>query len=66
MSSPDKVEYQERTINGVVHVLVTVPSEDIGKVIGKNGKLVKALRTLLRLGGKNVNKRYRLEVKECA
>ena len=32
-----------------VHVRLSVPEEDMGKVIGRNGSVAKALRTLLKV-----------------
>ena len=47
-----------------MNVKVVLDSEDMGKVIGRQGKIAKALRTLVRAGGLNENKKYNLEIKE--
>jgi predicted RNA-binding protein YlqC (UPF0109 family) len=36
----------------------------MGKVIGRQGKIAKALRTLVRAGSQKENKKYVIEIKE--
>lgn len=43
---------------------VQVSDTDMGKLIGKGGQTVKALRTLLRLIGGNVHQRINLKILE--
>jgi predicted RNA-binding protein YlqC (UPF0109 family) len=38
--------------------------EDLGKVIGRQGRTAKAMRTLLAAGGTKAGKRYSLEIHE--
>ena len=38
--------------------------QDLGKVIGKQGRTAKAIRTLLSAGGMKLHKRYTLEIVE--
>lgn len=45
---------------------VNVSDKDMGKLIGKGGQTVKALRTLLRIIGSNAKKRVNLKVLEPA
>lgn len=45
---------------------VRVGDKDMGKLIGKSGQTVKALRTLLRILGGNANQRINLKVLEPA
>lgn len=61
---PEAVEV--RAIEGTqatVLELRTDPS-DVGKVIGREGRTAKAIRTLLGAGGMKVHKRYTLEIIE--
>jgi predicted RNA-binding protein YlqC (UPF0109 family) len=39
-----------------------VAKEDIGKIIGKNGRTADAIRTILNCGGAKLNKRYILHI----
>ena len=43
---------------------LTVAPGDLGKVIGKQGRTARALRTLLGAAGMKVQKRYTLEILE--
>ena len=61
---PDKIEYDITERGNTVNVKITLDPEDMGKVIGRQGKIDKALRTLVRAGGQNENKKYNLEIKE--
>ncbi len=60
----DEVEYDITENGNEVNVTVTLASSDMGKVIGRQGKLAKALRTLVRAGSAKENKKYNVEIKE--
>lgn len=60
----EQIEYDVTESGNTVNVKVTLAPEDMGKVIGRQGKIAKALRTLVRAGGQNENKKYNLEIKE--
>lgn len=47
-----------------VLLTVRVGDKDMGKLIGKGGQTVKALRTLLRIVGGNTNQRINLKILE--
>lgn len=49
-----------------VLLTVRVGDKDMGKLIGKSGQTVKALRTLLRIIGGNLHQRINLKVLEPA
>lgn len=48
---------------GILHT-IKVSERDMGKLIGKGGQTIKALRTLLRIIGSNSSKRINLKVLE--
>jgi len=54
---------QQRDELGIL-LTVKVSDRDMGKLIGKGGQTIKALRTLLRIIGGNVNERVNLKVLE--
>jgi predicted RNA-binding protein YlqC (UPF0109 family) len=45
-------------------VELRVHPEDVGKVIGRQGRTVKAIRTVLGAAGMKANKRFTLEIVE--
>jgi predicted RNA-binding protein YlqC (UPF0109 family) len=61
---PEEIEYDIVEDGANVSVTVTLASSDMGKVIGRQGKIAKALRTLVRAGAQNENKKYNIEIKE--
>lgn len=46
---PDEVVIEEQDIEGKLILSVTCNKEDMGKLIGKHGRTIKALRDLLKL-----------------
>lgn len=44
--------------------IVSIPKEDIAKVIGKNGKMIKAIKNLLRIRGIKEKQTISIEVVE--
>ena len=61
VDTPDDV-FVELFDDGVIELEVAV--EDVGKVIGRQGRTARALRTLLGACGHRANKRYQLEILE--
>ena len=65
VDKPDKVIVEETTPNEkTVELKIRVDSSDIGKIIGKQGRNVQAMRTLLTAVGAKGKHRTTLEVLE--
>ena len=62
----DQVEYVVEEKENSVEVTVLLAASDMGKVIGKQGKIAKALRTLVSASAAKDGKRYFVEIKEKA
>lgn len=60
----NEVEYKIEEKENVIEVTVLLNSSDMGKVIGKQGKIAKALRTLVSASTPRDSKRYIVEIKE--
>jgi uncharacterized protein len=63
VDEPDAVrveEYEED--DGTLVLELHVAEGDIGKVIGRQGRLVRALRTIVRAGGVEAGRRLQLEI----
>ncbi len=58
-----KVESTE-TPEGFVNLQITVAPEDMGMVIGKGGRIIRALRNLVRVKAIKENKRVNVELTE--
>jgi hypothetical protein len=60
----ETVEVREVDRNGTTIIQIRVAQEDIGKIIGKQGRTVRALRSLVHAVGIKRKKRFILEVVE--
>jgi predicted RNA-binding protein YlqC (UPF0109 family) len=61
---PEQVQVKETEQDDTIVIELTVAKEDLGKVIGKQGRTVRAMRSLLSAGAGKINKRSRLEIME--
>lgn len=61
---PDKVDCTEVIGEQTSVIELRVAKEDLGKVIGKQGKTAKAMRTILSAASAKLNKRAVLEIIE--
>jgi uncharacterized protein len=50
--------------NGATLIEVRVSQQDVGKIIGKQGRTIRALRSIARIAGAKQNRRYLLEIVE--
>jgi hypothetical protein len=64
VDQPDKVQVREVQGEQTTVLELRVATEDLGKVIGKQGKTARAVRTLLAAAGMKVRKRFVLEILE--
>ena len=60
----DSVEYDVVEKDRVIEVTITLPAADMGKVIGKQGKIAKAMRTIVRAATPRNEKKYVVEIRE--
>jgi predicted RNA-binding protein YlqC (UPF0109 family) len=61
---PENVQVNAVDGEQVTVLELRVHPEDLGKVIGRQGRTVKSIRTLLGAAGMKLKKRYTLEVLE--
>ena len=59
---PESVEVSESQSNGTTIIHLRVASEDMGKVIGKQGRIAKALRTVVKAAATKANARVVVEI----
>jgi predicted RNA-binding protein YlqC (UPF0109 family) len=65
VGNPDAVEIDEHSDGGkVVKFSVRVATDDYGRLIGREGRTIKALRSILYFGGLKHGKRYQLDLIE--
>lgn len=64
VENPDKVNIQEEESGDLVIFKVTVDKNDMGKIIGKNGKVIRAIRNVLKIPAIKQNKKINIELSE--
>lgn len=60
----ENVSYEVTEKDRVIEVTVSLSPADMGKVIGRQGKIAKALRTIVRAATPADSKRYVIEIRE--
>jgi len=61
---PEEVTVTEIDEDATIVLELRVAPQDLGKVIGKQGRTARAMRTLLRAAGMKLRKRFVLEILE--
>ena len=64
VDEPDAVRVDEVERDGDLVLQLHVAQDDVGKVIGRSGRMVRALRTVVRATGARENRRVLLEIVE--
>ena len=62
VAEPEKVSITEETSDTGLVIKLEVAPDDKGRVIGKQGRVAEAMRTLLRVKGAREDIRVRLEI----
>ena len=57
-----QVVVDEPNEDGVVVYHLHVASDDMGRVIGKQGRIAKAIRTVMRAGASRIDQKIRVEI----
>jgi uncharacterized protein len=64
VDQPDQVNVSRLDDEETITIELSVAAEDLGKVIGKQGRTARALRTVLAASAAQVEKKSRLEIVE--
>jgi predicted RNA-binding protein YlqC (UPF0109 family) len=62
VDDPDAVRVEEDERDDTVVLRLHVAKDDVGKVIGRQGRIARALRAIVRAGGARQRRRYILEI----
>ena len=62
VENPEAVSVEETVSGDTVELRLIVAPEDMGKVIGKQGRIAKAIRVVLKAAASQSGKRYNLEI----
>ena len=64
VEDPDAVQVEELEENGDVVLEVTVSEDDLGRVIGRGGRIANAIRTVARAAATKEERRVLVEILE--
>ena len=62
VDEPDAVRVEEVEEDGALLLRLHVAPDDVGKVIGRQGRIARALRTIVRAGAAREGRRVLLEI----
>ncbi|MFC1483021.1 KH domain-containing protein [Candidatus Margulisiibacteriota bacterium] len=62
VDSPDDVKITETEGSSVLILEISVSTDDVGKVIGKEGRIANAIRTIVKAASSKVNKKVTVEI----
>lgn len=62
VDNPDEVEVAGEEDGSRIHLELRVADDDMGKVIGRGGRTVKAIRTVVKAASVRMEKRVNIEV----
>lgn len=63
VDSPDEVTVTESENENSITLVLSVAADDMGMVIGKHGKIAKAIRSLIKAAAGNTGKKVNVEIK---
>ena len=61
---PDQVSIDEETKGDEIILTLSVAQSDMGKVIGRHGKIARSLRLIMRAAAVRANAKVSVEIKE--
>ena len=65
VTHPDDVEVSSSTDdNGVIKIMISVPQEDIGRIIGKRGATINAIRLVTKASAVKSSERVDVDIEE--
>ena len=62
VDAPDEVAIETKETEESLTFEITLDSADVGKVIGRQGRIIKAIRTLARAAGSTASRQVEVEI----
>jgi len=66
VDDPEKVEINEQEDQGMINFTITVAPADMGRIIGKNGKIIRAIRNVVKISAIKQNKKINIALTEVS
>ena len=64
VENPKALEIKEEEQDGIINFVITVSKEDMGRVIGKQGKVIKSIRNVMKIPAIKNNKKIYISLSE--
>jgi uncharacterized protein len=64
VDNPDAVVIDERDEDGITNLIITVDPTDMGKVIGKEGKVIRSIRNIMKVKAMKSDSRIKISLAE--
>lgn len=64
VDNSDAVAIEEKEEEGILNFIVTVAPEDMGKIIGKEGKVIRSVRNIMKIKAMKFDKRIKISLAE--
>lgn len=65
LDDPQNITIEEEKSEGLTNFIIKVPKEEIGKVIGKEGKIIRAIRNVAKIPGAKKGERINITLSEA-
>jgi len=62
VNNQEAVRVTEEETEEAIYLKLSVAEDEMGKVIGKDGKIAKALRTIIRAGSRDLGKQVFIDI----
>lgn len=66
VEKPDAVKIEEHEEDGIHIYTITVDQDDMGKVIGKEGKVIRSIRNIMKIKAMKYNQRMKITLADTA
>lgn len=63
VDSPDEVKVTQEEDEKTITLTLTVAADDMGMVIGRHGKIAKAIRSVIKAASANCGKKVNVEIR---
>lgn len=64
VEAPREVEITENEENGIINFTIKVAPSDMGRIIGKNGKVIRGIRNVIKIPAIKQNKKINITLAE--
>ena len=59
---PEEVKIEEEQSEGITNLIISVNKDDIGKVIGKEGKVIRSIRNIMKIKAMKLETRINVSI----